>query len=142
MQASPTQLDIHQLLDINATPDKVFDAVVHRFTVGNTGGENQPMPMILEQWPGGRWYRDLGNNNGHLWGHVQSIKKPNLIEFYGQLFMSFPASNHIIIRISANGDGSKLDFRHQCFGLIDPAYVDGLEEGWAEYLTSVREDCE
>ena len=26
-----------------------------------------PIPMILEAWPGGRWYRDLGDNNGHFW---------------------------------------------------------------------------
>jgi len=24
-----------------------------------------------EAWPGGRWYRDLGDNNGHYWGTVR-----------------------------------------------------------------------
>jgi len=142
MEANPTQFDIHEVLEINATREKVFDALVHRFGEGNTGAENQPMPMKLELWPGGRWYRDLGSNNGHLWGHVQSIKKPNLIEFYGQLFMSFPATNHIIVRISAHEGGTKLDFRHRCFGLIDPNYVDGLKEGWIEYLQWIKEDAE
>ena len=36
-----------------------------------------PLPMILEPHPGGRWYRDLGGDNGHLWGFVQSIKRPD-----------------------------------------------------------------
>ncbi|HEX3702577.1 MAG TPA: hypothetical protein VHU82_04550 [Vicinamibacterales bacterium] len=34
----------------------------------------------LEAWPGGRWFRDLGDNTGHLWGHVQAIKPPTLPE--------------------------------------------------------------
>jgi hypothetical protein len=25
-----------------------------------------PIPMKLEAWPGGRWYRDLGNGAGHF----------------------------------------------------------------------------
>jgi len=44
------------------------------------------LQMKLEAWPGGRWYRDLGNNMGHFWGHVQAIKAPNLIEICGPLF--------------------------------------------------------
>ena len=46
------------------------------------------MPMILETKPGGRWYRDLGGDNGHHWGFVQSIKRPALLEIWGPLFMS------------------------------------------------------
>ena len=47
------------------------------------------MPMKLEAWPGGRWYRDLGDGNGHFWGHVQAIKRPTLLEISGPLFMSY-----------------------------------------------------
>ena len=142
MAQEATQLDIHEVVNIQASPEKVFDALVHRFAEGNTGGNNDPMPMKLELWPGGRWFRDLGNNNGHLWGHVQSIKKPNLLEFYGQLFMSFPVMNHIIIRINASESGSTLDFKHRAYGLIDSDYIEGLEEGWIEYLGWIKEDCE
>jgi hypothetical protein len=53
-----------------------------------------PMPMKLEPWPGGRWYRDLGNNAGHFWGHVQVIKPPTLLEVSGPLFMSYPAMRY------------------------------------------------
>jgi hypothetical protein len=45
--------------------------------------------MILEQWPGGRWSRDHGNGIGHLWGHVQVIKPPVLLELSGLMFMSY-----------------------------------------------------
>ena len=50
------------------------------------------MPMKLEAWPGGRWYRDLGDGNGHYWGTVQAIKRPTLLEFCGPLFASVPAA--------------------------------------------------
>ena len=44
--------------------------------------------MTLEPRPGGRWFRDLGDDNGHFWGHVQAIKRPTLLEITGPLFMS------------------------------------------------------
>ena len=47
-----------------------------------------------EAHPGGRWYRDLGGNNGHVWAFVQSIKRPVLLEFWGPLFMSTGASSN------------------------------------------------
>ena len=135
-------VDIHEIVEINASAETVFNALVHRFADGNTGAENAPMPMKLELWPGGRWFRDLGDINGHLWGHVQSIKKPHLLELYGQLFMSMAVSNHIIIRISEENGKSTLDFRHQAFGALDMDYIEGMKEGWAEYLGWIKADCE
>ena len=32
------------------------------------GGDEKPMNFVLEEWPGGRWFRDLGNGQGHFWG--------------------------------------------------------------------------
>ena len=63
--------------------------------------------------------------------------------------MSFPVTNHIIIRISETETGASLDFRHQAsgirhqaFGLIEPDHVEGMTEGWAEYLGMIKSDCE
>ena len=58
------------------------------------------MPMKLEAWPGGRWYRDLGDDNGHFWGHVQAIKRPTLLEITGPLFMSYPVVSNLQYRLS------------------------------------------
>jgi hypothetical protein len=38
------------------------------------------MHMILEQWPGGRWFPDRGNGIGHLWGYCEVIKPPVLLD--------------------------------------------------------------
>ncbi len=90
----------------------------------------RPMPMVLEAWPGGRWFRDLGNNSGHLWGFVQVIKPPTLIEIYGPMFMSFPAVNHFQYRLTSEGSGTRLKLTHRAVGQIPPEISSGVSEGW------------
>ena len=69
-------LDLEQHVDINASPEKAFAAVLHRLGKGSTRLDGQSLEMLLEPKPGGRWYRDRGNGIGHLWGFVQTIKPP------------------------------------------------------------------
>jgi len=135
-------LDIQQEVVVSAPKERVFDALVHRFTDGNYGQEKAPMPMKMELWPGGRWYRDLGDGRGHLWGHVQSIKKGELLEFYGPLFMSFPVTNNVIIRFTEEDGKTTISFSHRGFGLIEMSHIEGLTEGWADYLATIKQDCE
>ena len=135
-------IDFEEKITVNAPAEKVFEGLVYRFGEGNTGPNDMPMPMKIELFPGGRWYRDLGDDSGHIWGHVQSIKAPNLLEFYGQLFMSYPVSNHVIIRLSETEDGTEISFRHRALGLIEEDHRDGLSEGWKRMLDSVKEHCE
>ena len=88
-------LDVEQHIDIKAAPDKVFAAVLHRFGKGNTRPDGQSMQMLLEPKPGGRWYRDRGDGIGHLWGFVQVIKPPTLLELSGPMFMSVPGQQSL-----------------------------------------------
>ena len=67
-------LDVEQHVEIKATPEKAFAAILHRFGKGNTTPDGQALNLLLEPKPGGRWYRDRGNGIGHLWGFVQVIK--------------------------------------------------------------------
>ena len=90
--------------------------------------------MVIEPWPGGRWYRDLGNDSGHLWGHVQVIKPPTLLEICGPLMMSYPAINHLQYRLKAEGGTTRLLFHHRGMGLILPEHRDGMPEGWEYWL--------
>jgi len=62
-------------------------------------------PMVIEPWPGGRWYRDLGNGNGHFWATVQAIKRPTLLEFCGPLFASSPFISNVQYRLSEKDGG-------------------------------------
>jgi uncharacterized protein YndB with AHSA1/START domain len=97
-----------------------------------TAAEDRPMPMKIEPWPGGRWYRDLGDNNGHIWGHVQSIKRPTLLEFYGPLMMSYAVASNVQYRLSEKDGGTLITFHHIALGLIPEDYRKGLQGGWKQ----------
>src|SRR5882672_5328654 len=90
MTATATQsehgLHIERTIEINAPPRIVWESLLDEIGPKSTAGEGKPMPMKLEPWPGGRWFRDLGGNAGHLWGHVQVIKPAKLLEITGPLF--------------------------------------------------------
>jgi hypothetical protein len=98
--------------------------------------------MKIEPWPGGRWYRDLGNNSGHLWGHVQVIKPPMLLELCGPMMMSYPANNHVQYRLKAEGGGTRLSIIHRALGLIPPEHRDGFPDGWEHGLKRIRDLAE
>ena len=100
------------------------------------------MKFELEEWPGGRWFRDLGNGTGHLWGFVQSIKAPTLLEFYGPMMMSHAVANNLIFRIQPIAGGAKVTMRHQCLGQIPDEFRTGMPEGWAMVLAGAKKRAE
>ena len=74
---------VEQEIHVHASLEDTFAALLEQLGHGNEVGDGRAMPMVLEAWPGGRWYRDLGADNGHFWAHVQAIKRPTLLEFCG-----------------------------------------------------------
>ena len=103
-------ISISREIEIAAPIEIAFEAMLEEIGPGGEMPDGRPFPMVIEPWPGGRWYRDLGNNAGHLWGHVQVIKPPTLLELSGPMFMSFPAANHVQYRLTAEGEGTRLKF--------------------------------
>ena len=87
-------LDITEEIHVRSSLAATFAALLEEMGPSNEGHNGAPMPMTLEPWPGGRWFRDLGDNNGHLWGHVQAIKRPTLLEITGPLMMSFAVASN------------------------------------------------
>jgi uncharacterized protein YndB with AHSA1/START domain len=124
---------------IDAPVEAVFQAVLEAIGPESQMPDGKPMPLKLEAWPGGRWFRDLGNNTGHFWGHVQVIKPPGLLEIVGPTAMSYPAINHITYRLVAEGSGTRLKFTHKAMGLIVPEHRDGMSEGWGFWMSRIRE---
>ena len=121
---------------IAAPADIVFETLLEpqgRFT---------EMNLKLEAWPGGRWYRDLGNNAGHLWGHVQVIKPPKLLEIVGPMMMSYAVASHVQYRLSEEAGGTLLKITHQAIGLISQEHREGVTKGWGEILEAIREAAE
>ena len=81
-------LNVTEEIHVRATLEATFTALLEQLGPFNAVADDKPMPMKIEPWPGGRWYRDLGDGNGHFWGVVQAIKRPTLLEITGPLFMS------------------------------------------------------
>lgn len=129
---------------IEASIDVVFETILEQMGPLNETPDGTPLPMKLEAWPGGRWFRDFGNNTGHLWGHVQSIKPSGLLEIYGPLFMSSPALSHVQYRLTEEGGGTRVRFSHRAIGEIAPEYRDGVNvnKGWASLIKRIREAAE
>ena len=135
-------LNITQEIHVNANLHVTFEALLEQIGPLNEGGEGKPMPMKIEPWPGGRWYRDLGGDDGHLWGHVQAIKRPTLLEISGPLFMSSPVANNVQYRLSEERGVTIIKFRHSGFGLILDDHKKGVVKGWGNLLDRIRQRAE
>lgn len=127
---------------IEASIDIVFETILEQMGQLNVKPDGVPMPMKIEAWPGGRWYRDLGDNSGHMWGHVQAIKAPELLEIYGPLFMSFPATSNVQYRLKPDGNATILHFNHTAMGLIPDEVSANISTGWDNMLKHIRADAE
>jgi hypothetical protein len=135
-------LHITQQIHVRASLEVTFAALLEQLGPRNETHEGTPMPMKLEPWPGGRWYRDLGSENGHLWAHVQAIKRPTLLEFSGPLFMSYPAISNVQYRLSEFDGGTLIKFHHSALGLIIDDHRNGVFAGWTHMNEGVRKYAE
>lgn len=134
--------EVRKEVRIAAPIDIAFEAMLEELGPENQLPGGQPMPMKLEAWPGGRWYRDLGDNTGHFWAHVQVIKPPMLLELNGPMFMSYAAANHMQYRLKADGEGTLLTLVHKALGTIPQDHREGVAEGWTFGLQRIREIAE
>lgn len=141
-QQSIETVVIEKTVDIAAPIAIAFEAMLDELGPDAQLMDGKPMPFKLEAWPGGRWYRDLGNNAGHLWGHVQVIKPPTLLEIWGPLMMSYPAVNHIQYRFTAEGTITRLAFVHRGTGLITQQHREGMPQGWGHWIDKIRQRAE
>jgi len=135
-------LNIVQEMHVNASLAVTFEALLEQIGPENSTPEGNAMPMKIEPWPGGRWYRDLGDNNGHFWGHVQAIKRPTLLEFSGPLFASYPLISNVQYRLKEVAGGTLIAFRHTAFGFIQDDHRNGVVKGWAWMLERTRKAAE
>ena len=140
MNLDEMTLDIQQEAVIDGPIDEVFKGVIYRFGKGSTTPDGGSMQLDIEEFAGGRWYRDRGEGIQHLWGHVQVIKPPTLLELSGPMFMSYPAINHLEVKLDETDGGTTVTLRHRAVGMIDPQHREGVTQGWNGFLESVKSD--
>jgi uncharacterized protein YndB with AHSA1/START domain len=135
-------LTITEEIHVRASLDATFEALLEQMGPANEAPDGTPLPMTIEARPGGRWFRDLGGDNGHLWGHVQAIKRPTLLEITGPLFMSHPVVSNVQYRLKDVDGGTRITFRHSALGFVPDDYRDGMARGWTPLLERVRRRAE
>lgn len=135
-------LTVKEEIHVRASIAKTFEALLEQLGPMNEVPEVGPMPMKLEAWPGGRWFRDLGGENGHFWAHVQAIKRPTLLELVGPLFMSYPVSSNLQYRLTEEPGSTLIKFRHLALGLIEDDHRKGVVKGWSTIHARVKAAAE
>jgi uncharacterized protein YndB with AHSA1/START domain len=137
-------LEILKEEEIAAPIDIVWETVLEQMGPYNQTPDGTALKMKLEAWPGGRWFRDLGDNQGHYWGTVQAIKAPTLLEISGPLFMSTPAVSNVQYRLKEENGVTRMQFTHRAMGWILPDHRDGTQvnTGWGHLMSRIREGAE
>lgn len=135
-------LNLTQEIQVHASLETTFAALLEEIGQLNKAPDGAPLSMKIEAWPGGRWYRDLGDGNGHFWGHVQAIKRPTLLEIVGPLFMSYPVVSNVQFRLTEAGGGTLITLRHTALGFIEEDHRKGLTGAWTPLLERVRTHSE
>lgn len=135
-------LTVNEEFIVHSSITATFEALLEHMGPSNETRDGEPMPMVIEPRPGGRWFRDLGGDNGHFWGVVQAIKRPTLLEITGPLFMSYPVVSNVQYRLEPIEGGTRITFRHNAFGLISDEHRQGLAHGWEHLHEAVRKRAE
>lgn len=135
-------LNVTQEIHVRAPLGVTFAALLEQLGPQNDTPDGKPMPMKIEPWPGGRWFRDLGSEDGHFWGHVQAIKRPTLLEISGPLFMSYPVVSNVQYRLSEEDGGTLIKFHHTALGLILDEHREGVGKGWTHINEGIRKRAE
>ena len=135
-------LSVTEEISVRASVEQTFDSLIVQMGRQNQAPDGAPLPMILEPHPGGRWFRDLGGDNGHLWGFVQSIKRPALLEIWGPLFMSTAATSNLLYRLRETPEATVISFTHTLVGPFPEDHRPRLASGWAALHARVRAAAE
>ena len=135
-------LTINQEIHVQAPLDVTFAALLEQLGPGNETPDGKSLSMKIEPWPGGRWYRDMGDGNGHFWANVKAIMRPTLLEFVGPLFASFPMLSNVQYRLSEADGGTLITFRHTALGFVPEEHKTGMNKGWTSMNERVRKHAE
>jgi uncharacterized protein YndB with AHSA1/START domain len=135
-------LTINQEIRVQAPLDITFAALLEQLGPGNQTPDGKALDMKIEAWPGGRWYRDMGEGNGHFWANVKAIMRPTLLEFAGPLFASFPMVSSVQYRLSELDGGTLIKFQHTALGFVPEEHKAGMNKGWTAMHDRVRTHAE
>ena len=108
--------DIHitEEILVRATLEKKFASLIAQ--MGRLNETRMASPAMVLETRRRALVPGACGENGHLWGFVQSIKRPTLLEILGPLFMSTAATSNLLYRLSEVDGGSLITFTHTLVG--------------------------
>ncbi len=98
---------------VRASIDDTFDSLITQMGRQNETLDGKPLPMIIETKPGGRWYRDLGGDSGHLWGFLSGVE-----------------------------GGTQISFKHTLLGPVPDEFRQNIGTGWSALHARVKQHAE
>lgn len=135
-------LTITEEIHVGAPLERTFQTLLAEMGPHNETPYGDKLPMTLEPWPGGRWFRDLGDGDGHFWGVVQAIKRPTLLEICGPLFLSAPVISNLQYRLTPVDGGTLIAFRHSALGFVPDEFRQKVGSGWSVLHERIRRVAE
>jgi uncharacterized protein YndB with AHSA1/START domain len=135
-------LTVTEEIRVRASLETTFATLLEEMGPHNETPSGDKLAMKIEPWPGGRWFRDLGGDNGHFWGVVQAIKRPTLLEISGPLFLSAPVMSNMQYRLTAVDGGTLIAFRHSALGFVPDEVRKNMGSGWSQLHDRVRRVAE
>jgi Activator of Hsp90 ATPase homolog 1-like protein len=135
-------LTVREEIRVRASMETTFETLLEEMGPHNETPYGDKLPLTLEPWPGGRWFRDLGDDNGHFWGVVQAIKRPTLLEIHGPLFVSAPVVSNLQYRLTPVDGGTLITFRHSALGFVPDEIRQQVGAGWSVLHDRVRRIAE
>jgi hypothetical protein len=131
-------LTVTEEIHVRAALETTFETLLEEMGPHNETPYGEKLPMKIEAWPGGRWFRDLGGDDGHYWGVVQAIRRPTLLEISGPLFLSTPVMSNLQYRLAKVDGGTLITFRHSALGFVPDEVRQNVGKGWSVLHDRVR----
>lgn len=143
LEPSIGTLGMHQFAldrEIAAPIDVVFESLLEQIGPLNQCPDGTRLVMTLEPWPGGRWFRDYGDNTGQLWGFVKTFVPNSQLELQGPMMTSGPTMCYSGYNLTEDRGITRIAFRHSIFGHITQELLDlGVNQGWTNLLNRVHD---
>jgi hypothetical protein len=67
-------------IEIDAPLEAAFEELLEQIGPANVTLDGTPMPMKAEPWPCGRWFRNLGQEDGHSGDRCRRSKGPSFLK--------------------------------------------------------------
>jgi len=130
-------MEIEQNIDINAEPEKVFNALTNN--ISNWWGRpymiNEKATIItLEPKIGGLFYESWADNQGFKWGDVTYLKKNEILEITGSFGMTKAFFSKVSFILEKKGKGTSIKLSHLAYGQVDEETEKGYTVGWKDLV--------